>query len=167
MSDVPSFFAGELLAASKLQQLGYQDSWTPVLEASTSDPDLGTDPTQSGLIWRNGNRIDLWFGIRFGTSASGGSGTYQIPLPLAAATVSGIGYPLHASALETTHGTCRLIEAGVGETQGVANISNNQYIYFRATEGSASGLVTATNPFTFGDTDWVLGHVSYLTDFAT
>lgn len=157
---VPQFLAGETLSAAKLQQLGQIDtSWTPVLEAFTTNPTLGTGATQQGFIWLNGQLVNLWFWIRFGTGSTPGSGTYEVPLPSA--------YPLHASLVDTTFGTHRLLDDSVaGRQSGEVGIGvDRQFLYFRYHNGSASTVAAHNVPWTWADGDWILGHASYLTDF--
>lgn len=78
----------------------YTKAWTtytPVLTAVTTNPTLGTSPTQEGYWCRLGNVIFGTARITFGTgSPTAGSGVYQISMPPAApvqrSQVIGHGY---------------------------------------------------------------------------
>lgn len=57
-------------------------SFTSTLKGDTSDPSLGSSPTQNGYWRRVGDSIEVQLQIVGGTSASSGSGYYYFPLPL-------------------------------------------------------------------------------------
>lgn len=60
-------------------------SHVPVLTATSSNPDLGTGPTQYGDYLESETGLVIYqFGIIFGTSPDAGSGTYKISLPVTA-----------------------------------------------------------------------------------
>lgn len=158
---IPSFAAGEKPSAPKIQQLGYDDTYTPVLTASSSNPDLGTDPTEDGIIWVNGQWVHVMVHIVFGTSPSVGSGTYQISLPAAypiASTIGGVSVPGGAI------GVIRLIDTGTTEKSAVAlaDVTNNRFELF---DVNANGYVTNSAPWTPAAGDSYSGIVSYPTDF--
>ncbi len=155
---VPQFVAGQLLSAAALQQLGDEDdTWVPTLEASTTNPTLGGSPVQWSKVQLNGNLVNLWWALRFGSSASGGSGTYQVPLPAA--------YPIAAGFYDTGVGELRLLDDNLAATAtAMAFIDpTGQYIYGR--DHADAALITNTNPWTWTDNDWHHGHVTYFTDF--
>lgn len=155
----PQFRPGETLSAAKLQQLGDIDtSWFPTLQAFTTNPTLGIDAIQQARIWVNGQHVNIWFWFRFGNGSTAGSGTYEIPLPPA--------YPLMAGLIDTTFGTHRLLDdSATGRGSGVCGISaDGQFIYLRNAEGG-TGVVAHNVPWAWAANDWILGHVSYLTDF--
>lgn len=79
MSD-PTFYAGQTLPASQLQDFGEYGTWTPTLTVvSGTDPTLGTGAVTDGQYHRNGRLITLMLDISFGTSGTAaGSGTYQV-----------------------------------------------------------------------------------------
>lgn len=158
MPPTPLFLAGETLSASKLQQLGDEDTYTPTLTAETVNPTLGTGATQDGQIWLNGNRVEIWFGITFGTSgAAAGTGTYYLPLPTA--------YPPRAGLLDTPVGEARLIDSGTTEEDAmiVLDVANDR-VRMQGDVG-AGGLVTDAIPWVWANNDSILGHLAYLTDF--
>ena len=154
----PAFRAGEKLPAAKLQQLGYDDTFTPVLGATTTPPDLGAGATQAGLIWVNGNKVDIWFDIIFGSSgAAAGSGTYQIALPAE--------LPFAANFPSTfTIGTAYLHDATATPDQaGIIADPISDLVRFRRFSNNAQ--VTNAVPWTWAVNDAISGHFSYLTDF--
>lgn len=156
---IPLFRAGETLPASKLQQLGnHGTAWTPTLEASTTNPTLGTGSAVSSLVWLNGQHVTLWFRILFGTTgAAAGSGTYSIPFPA--------GYPAMASHPEVELGVMRLFDSSASAHRlAVATLLlSGQEFTFRTTSDSAA--VTNAAPWVWAASDVITGQVSYLTDF--
>lgn len=83
----PDILAGNTAIAAELRKLfeGWT-AYTPVLTASTTSPTLGTGSTQLGAWNRQGDTIDWWAYIQFGTSGTAaGTGTYRVSLPPAAA----------------------------------------------------------------------------------
>jgi hypothetical protein len=155
----PLFLAGESLPAAKLQQLGDDDNYTPSIEATTTNPDLGTDPLQDGLIWQNGNHIEMWFRIQIGSAPSAGSGTYEILLPAA--------YPLADSMFDGAIGEVRLVDVS-GSSEKVAILiadgPGNRAI-MRVCDDSS--LVTAANPWVPAAGDLFVGRASWLTGDVT
>lgn len=152
----PEFLAGEPLSASKLQRLGDDDTYTPALTASTTDPDLGTTPTEAGFVWLNGQLVTLVVDIVFGTSPTAGSGTYRISIPAA--------YPLAAGQPDHAIGQFRLIDSGSTEALAIAIIDGaNDRFELRTTDNDA--LVTNAAPWTWAAGDALKGMVQYLTDF--
>lgn len=154
----PQFLAGEALTASKLQQLGQDDdTWVPTLEGQTTNPDLGGSPVQWSKIHLNGQLVNLWFAIQFGSSSDAGSGAYQIPLPAT--------YPIAAGFYDVSFGSGRILEAAPATvvTAWASIDIGGQFIYLRDT--SDGTLVTHASPMAWDDGDWLLAHVAYLTDF--
>jgi hypothetical protein len=83
MSD-PQFYAGSTLPVDDLQDLGRDDTWTPTLTGSTTNPTMGTGAVIDGDVHWNGRLYTARFNITFGSSGSAaGTGTYQIDLPAA------------------------------------------------------------------------------------
>lgn len=158
---IPAFAAGEKLSAAKLQQLALNDSYTPVLTASSSNPSLGTGAVSTGLIWASGQRIDVVFNIVFGTSPSAGSGQYRVSLPDAypvAPSLVGVAYP------DTAIGICRLIDSGTDDTQATAvvDVDQNWFNLYDVVDGD---IVTNANPWTWAAGDVLTGTLTYFTDF--
>ena len=153
----PDFAAGEKLPAAKLQQLGdIVTTHAPTLEASTTDPTLGTAPTQWSTIWINGQLVTMFFAIQFGTgSPTAGSGTYYIPMPAA--------YPILAGTYDLAAGEVRLVDDSTGNEAAdmcIFDVANDRF-YMRGT----AGLVTDASPWTWATADSLLGRISWLTDF--
>lgn len=55
--------------------------YTPELTASTTNPDLGTGATTSGMYTIIGDQVVYRFFIQFGTGSSAGDGQYRISAP--------------------------------------------------------------------------------------
>lgn len=68
--------------ADLAQNWGGWQRWTPALTATTTDPNLGTSPTQEGRVDSLGTTVRWTARIVFGTSSTAGSGYYQLALPL-------------------------------------------------------------------------------------
>ncbi|MCP3949442.1 MAG: hypothetical protein GY926_06270 [bacterium] len=154
----PQFLAGQQLSAAQLQQLGDSDStWIPTLEGQTTNPDLGGSPVQWSMVHLNGEEVDLWFALQFGSSSDPGEGAYQVPLPAA--------YPIMAGFYDTGFGQGRILEASpvAVVTTWVSIDVGGQFLYFR--NQADATLITHANPQSWDDGDWLLGHATYLTDF--
>jgi len=156
---VPQFLAGEVIPAAKLQMLGnHGATWTPTLTATTTNPTLGTSPTQTSLVWLNGQHVTLWFQITFGSGApTAGSGNYTIPLPAQ--------YPALSGHIESTLGTVRLVDTSTGAVRlAIATLNlAAQGITMRTTSDNA--VVTNSAPWTWAAGDVIAGTISYLTSF--
>lgn len=68
------------------QTPGAWTAYTPTLTATTTNPTLGTGPTQSGRWSQFGKLVTGQASIIFGTSPTAGSGTYLVLLPAAVAS---------------------------------------------------------------------------------
>lgn len=95
MSDIPVPLAGETLAADTLRRYGTAiTSFTPTLEASTTNPTLGSGSSSVGQYSQHGGLIMGRLAISFGTSGvAAGSGTYFLIMPVPILT-SGAPVPL-------------------------------------------------------------------------
>jgi hypothetical protein len=83
--DALDAYAGPCLVTHPIQ------TYTPALTASTTNPSLGTGSTLIGQYYTVFDQVYTWGEFRFGTSASVGSGIYEISLPFRAKTLIGIG----------------------------------------------------------------------------
>ena len=156
---VPLFAAGEKPSAAKLQQLANEDTYTPTLTASTSNPTLGTGAQQFSRIWLNGQHVTIWAYVRFGTSASAGSGTYRLSIPAA--------YPLDPNFNNFPVGSVRLLDNSTSNQESgtlVADIDTGTFLIQHDNDGD---FVSNSNPWTWADLDNILFIASYLTDFGS
>lgn len=79
------FVAGQRITAADLNNLDNQGTYTPVLTAVTTNPNLGSTGTALGFWQRNGHLITGWARFTFGgTGISAGSGIYRVSLPFTA-----------------------------------------------------------------------------------
>lgn len=154
----PRYLAGEKLSASKLQQLATEDNYTPTLHAATgSDPDLGTSPVQSGLLWLSGQLVFASISITIGTSPTIQGTDWELALPAA--------YPLDAGVHDNAPiGLLNLIDANTGTHAGGIVLANNTptRVGLRLFDDT---YVAATNPWTFAAGDRLIAELAYLTDF--
>lgn len=104
----------------KLTTPGAWSTYTPALTAVTTNPNLGTSPTQYGHYLQIGKLVQLTVKIQFGTggTVAAGSGIYKVSLPVNAlaaavtATVSlGAGQMFDSSAGTSKACTVRLDSA--------------------------------------------------------
>jgi hypothetical protein len=72
---------GQLVEAADLTLLDTQGIYTPTLQATTTNPTLGSGSTAAGRWWRSGHWIEGFARFEFGTSMNAGSGTYYISVP--------------------------------------------------------------------------------------
>lgn len=152
-----TFLAGERLSAQKLQQLAQSSTYLPTLVGASSDPDLGTNPGQTGLVHLNGNLVTLFWRILWGTSPSPGSGRLSLVPPPA--------YPIHPTLpADSSIGGVNLTDASPSAArvfQAIADVTNN-LIWFRAND---EGTLTNAVPWTWAAGDDMAGYATYLTDF--
>lgn len=148
-----SFLPGQTLSAAELQALATVGTYTPVLSDAIGELALGSGSIQNGWYNRNGQKVDVWFHVRFGTSGTWpGSGAYKVTYPPGLTPMAGMpGFGI---------GVCRLVNTGVGEQLGYV-IQDANYMYLQLPD---AGQVTATSPWTWNDQDAVGGHVAYLID---
>lgn len=114
-------------------------AWTPVLEAVTTDPTLGSGSSVGGFYTRIGDLIVIRGVILFGTSgASAGSGVYFInsPVPIDSET-------------QRFSGSCFTFISGTGRT-GVTDldVANDRFSFW--TDGAA-GQVAHNIPAAWGN----------------
>ena len=131
-------------------------SFTPALNATSTDPTLGSGSTTSGQHIRFGDLVHVQLVIVFGTGADAGAGTYSIgSLPVNIdSTVSssiavGSGYILDSSGSDRgTVVAYRNASAGI------------RMVYATATD-TATGIITAGAPWTWDDGDLFSLSLSY------
>ncbi len=94
------FSSGDVLTAANLNSIGEWTSWSPALEASTTDP-TNWSVDEAGYIQVN-EFIFFYFEIIFNSGFSAGSGTWYVTLPSSSATgslvQSATGFYLDSSA---------------------------------------------------------------------
>jgi hypothetical protein len=156
----PEFLPGETLPAEKLQMLGNIDqSFIPTLTAGAVNPGLGAASESQAFVWLNGQRVDVWSKIQFGTSGtSSGLGTFYLPVPTAYRSIAGMF-------AETPIGTFRFMQGSGGATRsGFVNLGTGGLLAYMV-DGVTGALITSTFPWAWGVSDRLLTHYSYLTDF--
>lgn len=154
----PMFVAGEAVAASKLQQLAQDDTISLDLEATTTNPTLGVGAGRGGTLWVNGQAVDLWFRIQFGTSPSAGSGEYEIPLPAAYP-------PATAMPAGAALGTVDLTDNSTGDTEVGVLVMDATNTRLKIKIAGTSEFVSNSAPWTWGANDSISGHARWFTDF--
>jgi hypothetical protein len=152
MPSVPTFLAGEILTAGKLQSLF--EGWapyTPQLTSTLTNPTLGSGAVQNGTYLVQGDLVHWRAFIQFGTSGVGaGTGTYQVSLPLPAATSDRLDLPFS--------GQCELNDSATGY-RGVLRLAtglNDRVFMQLAGTGTATNVGAVSAPFTWGASDWML-----------
>ena len=87
MATLGTFTAGQVLTAAELNDIGTWQTYTPVLSAATTNPNLGSTAVIEGHYAQINDIVIFTF--RFdsgGTGISAGSGEYRVSLPVNAAT---------------------------------------------------------------------------------
>lgn len=136
----------------------YQDAirglWTPTLIATTTNPNLGTGPTQYGDYVYHAGWIRARFLIAFGTGVSAGSGTYEMGgLPFAPeVTAIGGSCPV---------GWVHLRDVGIASKYWTAVMTNLSVIRFNDPNGVE---VTNAAPWTWAAGDNMRGELIYKAD---
>jgi hypothetical protein len=92
MAADPVFLAGERLPAGKLQKLGGADtSWTPTIDAVTTDPTIGAGGVVAGDYYRRGDLCFFQANIIWGGAGLNvGVGSYRLTLPVALQVPTGL-----------------------------------------------------------------------------
>jgi hypothetical protein len=127
-------------------------SYSPTLIATTTNPTLGTGPTQSGGYIQIGKTIVGFAKITLGTGPTAGSGTYSITIPVNAARqydIVGAMFIFDQSGNATWCGAAR-INAGL----------NGVNLLFTA---ATNYIVTNSSPFTPAASDQFLVNFQYET----
>lgn len=154
---IPQFAAGETLTAPKLQQLGDDLAYTPALDAASNDPTLGSGVTSTGFVWINGQQVDVYFTIPFGSGSTAGAGIYEVSLPT--------GFPPAAYMTPgMAVGTVSLEDNGGNLRAGVAML-NATNTAFRIKDTQTNAFVANATPWAWASGYQITGRVSYLTDF--
>lgn len=164
MSDAyQTFLPGETLAASALQDLGEQRTYTPALQATTSNPTLGSGSTTTGDFLLHAGFVTVGFTIQFGSSGVAvGSGTYRVTLP------TGLGIDADWQDNRAL-GQCFASDSSAGAGGFYfffirASSSSPDTVVF-GTSASPSVAVTNAAPFIPAASDYYRGSFTYKTDF--
>ena len=141
----PNVKAGMILTAQTLADFGREGTWTPALTATTTNPTLGTGPTQVGdWLYKAGYYV-VEFEIIFGTGPTAGSGNYRISTPFA----------IDAGWISHAVGTVRLFDSSGADPENrflVVNDANNLRI-----EAQDGTQVTNAVPWTWAASDAIRG----------
>lgn len=152
---------GQTLPASFLADFGLRGTWTPALTATTTNPNLGSGPTQTGTYTLLNGVVTGVIIIAFGTggSVAAGSGTYLISLP------SGLGIHTDYSD-QIPVGPARIRDASG------ATVAYDWRLATDATQpdkfvlrNDTGGAVTNSVPWTWAASDSIRATFKYMTDF--
>jgi hypothetical protein len=151
--------AGQTLAAEEVMQMGSLGvAFTPTLEASTSNPNLGTSPTKTGFWWQQNELVHLVFSIVFGSSPSAGSGTYFVILPVPILDVGVTPLSVGGGGITDASGADdRLIRFYWQSGDDADRIRFNGEAY--------TGAASNSSPWTWAQTDQIWGSMTYPGDF--
>lgn len=136
-------------------------SFTPTINASTTNPTYGTSPIRDGYYLRIGSLVFVHFQIQFGTSMTAGSGTYRLDLPINA----DIATDFSDSGSFISVGTCVFRDSSGSDRYGgwVAIDPSDDTIaslYYESGSPTAAAVST-TVPFTWTDSDGMGGSFYY------
>lgn len=119
-------------------------AFTPTLLGSTTDPTLGSGPTEDGFYQESNGFLQMWWNIVFGTGSTFGSGNYQIAVPG--------GVTIRTGANSMCAGSIHLV--GTSQEIGTVLLSESvDRIFFKAPNS-----VGPTIPFTWADGDELRGY---------
>lgn len=144
--------------AASVGNFGAWATYTPALTASTTNPTLGTSPTQTGYYVQIGKFVQVAATIEFGTggSVSAGSGTYYVSVPVARNTTS-IGTDLLL-------GQARLVDSSTSQVAYVslrAVTSTTVSLSYVVSPPVAATFVTNAVPWTWAAGDSLSLYLSY------
>lgn len=129
-------------------------TYTPTLTATVTNPTLGSGATSSGRYAQSGKLVFVTVLILFGSGMTAGSGTYQIALPVTAATAAvNQGVPLGFGWL-----------VGTSRIHTLIDFVDNSKLQMRYLTAFASGfgtLVSNANPWTWANTYHMDLHFAY------
>lgn len=132
-------------------------SYTPQLQASTTNPTTGTGGTRAGRYIQVGKMVTYQFFFQFGTSGmNAGAGIYRLVLPVTATRTTLGG--------NFTAGTVRLYDNDLNK-----NISLNFFVHDADTyirmawhaHNDGANDVSATSPWTWAASDIITGTIIY------
>lgn len=130
-------------------------SFTPVLTATVTSPNLGTSPTATAFWAQVGKLIYTRMDITFGTSPTAGSGTYLLALPVTAILVSG---PI------SMH--CRLFDSASNAVFPICVLADSTHVQMQYTAATPTGALTnVTNaaPWAWAAGDLISIQLLYMT----
>lgn len=130
----------------------------PTLTATTTNPTLGSGSMQAGhYTILPGPSVAFTFFIRFGTSgAAAGNGQYLIPLPIAAAAVSGFGTDQPAM------GAGSMRDNSAGSIQSATTyVPGSNLAVCALLSDNTGGTVGNAFPWTWAASDYVAGSILY------
>ncbi len=143
----------EVIGASQ----GVSQTWTPTLEAETTNPSV-TYTTQTGLYIKIGGWVTIWWTILLATVSTQGSGVYQIAgLPFAFSTDIPNWQPIGS---HDYHDGATNNAQVVRRHSGEASLLS--MIYDSDGDGNSEAMSTSTETIAAGDS--IAGVGTYLTD---
>ena len=135
---------------------GDVQAFSPTLQGSTSNPNLGSTGSTIGWYSRVGDLVYYQFIITFGGTGIGqGSGTYQITLPVAPKAISGSSV--------VPRGWATINDSGTGQRHFFAIIGT--FIELRSPSigsyAATASITDATDGITFAAGDSIAGQIVY------
>lgn len=133
-------------------RLGVWSTYSPSLTASTTNPTLGSSPTQTGRFCQIGKLVVCQIYLAFGSSgAAAGSGTYRVSLPVSASA---------SATFRTAMGSGKLVDASTGTRRTVVCRKNGLGDVELVLDGAA-GIVTDAAPWVWANSDVITLDLSY------
>lgn len=156
VADAGGFYVGttvESVLQEILDGVFTQDTYTPVLTASSVNPTMGSGSSAFGRYMRIGNFVVVWGQVVFGTSGvAAGTGDYRISLPVTAV-------------LDVTPRVGMVIlndnSSGAAFSLGAAVIVNGQETYFYMQRHGSSSFIGAGVPWTWAASDDIAFVIAY------
>jgi hypothetical protein len=156
---------GQIVDPDRVNILDTQGTYTPTLQATTTNPTLGTGAVAAGHWWRSGHWIEGFARFEFGTSMNAGSGTYYISVPfqpdITLMGSSGTG----GAAQRCAFGRVRDLDTGANSNTVVGQFrteSGTHYLWF-STNGSINS-VSHNSPVPWATGDLISIQFGYLAD---
>jgi hypothetical protein len=147
---------GSLVGVVANANLPSYAAYTPAWTSTGSAPAIGNSTTSAGYI-QVGELVRVHGQIKFGSSASYGTGTYSFSLPVSASAAAfSTAIHLHGSALcydnNTGNGMLAVVRIATATTIR---------LHYPATYGGTLTEVQATGPFTWAQDDVVSWELCY------
>ena len=123
-------------------------TFTPALNATSTDPTLGSGATTNGQYIRFGDLVHVQITIVFGTGANNGAGTYSIgSLPVSIDSTNSTSVAVGSGYITDSSGSDR------GTVVAYRNAATGIRLVYATATDTATGIVTATAPWTWNDSD--------------
>jgi hypothetical protein len=134
-------------------------TWTPSLEASAGDLDLGRGARRTGTWTRHGRLVVAEFSIRFGADPEPGRGTFLLVPPVPPRAIDDVPRRVGSATVGDQSDGVRHLHVSVTAN---AVIDDRRFLF--STDGRAATgelLLSHEWPWSWAEDDFLVGQLSY------